>query len=306
MNVRIRSMSWLIILTTCCVQIGCDGQVGPAASVEGAETEAAPETETGGGVVVATVNGTDIYERDVRYWMERNTRGRVREPTPEQRRNMLEAIISQELILQRATELGLDQDRQYQERLMAKQAELDSLRRTSIRDLYYSHQAMQVPSPTDDEVRRFYEANAALIGSTYHIQHILERSEADIEAVRQRLETGASFEEVAEEPFASLPGSAARPWDRRDLAWQQVPELWRASVATLEVGGVTDVISGPNERYWIVRMVSREEDPSVTFEGVREDLRTMLQRDASEQLRANLDETLREGAQIDYVTTPDD
>jgi len=302
MSVCARSCSWMIVLAICAPQIGCDDPEATSNAAEQAATEEAPPVnELAGARVVATVNGKNIYERDVRYWLQHNTQGRQTDPTPEQHRNMLEAIISQELILQRATELGLDRNRQYQEGLMAKQAELDSLRRTAIRDLFYLHQTRQIPSPTDEEVRRFYDENAALIGTTYHVQHILKRSRDEIGDVRERLEAGADFEEVAEEPFASLPPSASRPWDMRSITWQQVPEPWRATLATLEVGAVSDVISGENDRHWIVRLVSKEEDPSITFETTREDLRRILERDALENLRSGLDDALRAEAEIDYV-----
>lgn len=300
MTVPVQSLGWLIVLAACgAAQLGCDDAPPPPEATATPEAEAAAEAVPA--LVVATVNGAKIYERDVRFWFERNARGQGGNPTPEQSRNMLEAIISQELILQRATELGLDQNRSYQEQIRARETELASFRRTAVRDLFYAHQLREIRTPTDDEVRQFYDANAALIGSTYHIQHILQRSAAEIEAVQERLEAGAAFEEVAAEPFAALPASADSPWDRRDLAWQHVPELWRGTVATLEAGDVSDVIHGPNNRHWIIRLVAREEDPSMTFERTREDLRMMLQRDAAENLRANLDQSLREEAQIDYA-----
>ena len=55
-----------------------------------------------------------------------------------------------------------------------------------------------------------------------------------------------------------------------------------------------------SKRFWIIKLVERREDPSLTFEQVRGPLLTALKRDAVEELRARLDADLRSDAAIDY------
>jgi len=246
--------------------------------------------------VLATVNGTPIFDHDVRYWLRKNTQGRVREGTPEQVRNVLETLVTQEVIRQEAEKLGLHKNPQYRTRLRAKQAEIDSLRRTELRRLYYLHHAKQAAQVTGQEAKAYFDAHADQIATRYHVQRIVRRSEKEIREARQRLDDGASFEEVAK-------GVGLRPdkkWDMGYMGWLNIPEEWREAIEGLEVGGVSGVLSGSGRRFWILRLADKKREPESTFERAQADVITRLREQRVTAERAGLEERLRTQATIVY------
>jgi len=253
---------------------------------------------------LATVNGRPITEVDVEYWLAKNTQGRITKGSPEQVKNVLEAIIGQELIYQKAVELGLDQTADYQRMVREKQAELASFRRTAIRQLYYDYKAREGGKVTEAEAKAFFDQHADKIRTRYHIYQVFRSSEPKIREVEHALAAGKSFEEAAGFEGARLP-EGQKPWDIGSLNWLQVPAEWRDTLDELPVGQESGVIQGENSRqFWIIKIIDKQPDPSVTFDGVKEAVITTLERDKVRSMRANLEQQLRNEAQIVYVEDP--
>ncbi|MBI5510874.1 MAG: peptidyl-prolyl cis-trans isomerase [Deltaproteobacteria bacterium] len=264
---------------------GCNDVVTPAGSAD---------------PVWARVNGRAITEADLDFRL-RNDSHRT-EMRPEYRKNLLEAIIREEVLAGHATELGLDRDPQYQRGLRQLETQVAAFRRRRLTELLLSREVSRRSEVSEAEARRYFEAHAGELRTEVHLLQILQRSEAAIGRAQAALAAGKSFEEVA----AGLSPEKAPPpgrehWDLGYARWQQIPAPWREAVTALKPGETSAVIKGLKDRFWILKLVDRRDNPGVTFESERVTLIDMLRRDRREETQAQLERELRDRARIEYL-----
>jgi hypothetical protein len=251
--------------------------------------------------VLATVNGVSIRQLDVDVKLQsRGAKGK----TGLNATQVLETIIQDELLAQRAVELGLDADPVYQRKLRRSAAELAGLRREGLGDLFQQKEIVAKASVTEDDARRYFDEHSRRLRTTVRVGQILRRSEHEIEAVRAQLASGKSFEEVAEAGVPKLPPDARRPWDLGKLRWEQLPEEWSAALETLEPGKTSEILRGASGRFWIVKLFERTEDPAVTFEQLKAAILARLQPSRALTLRAEAEKSLRDRARIERRRAP--
>ncbi len=257
---------------------------------------------TGAARVVATVNGAPITEADL------DQRAR-RAPTPgapghEVSANVLQTVVREELIAQRALQLGLDREPGYREQLEQMEAQLRAFKRQQLGVLYRAWVQGQAV-PTEADARAWFDRNADLVRARLHVLQIMRRGElAEAQRDLEDLKAGAPFEQIAARRFPGLPASVKAPWDLGEMAWNQVPPAWRGVVDRLEPGQVSDVIQGEGGRTWIVKLVSKRVDPAISFETEKDRiLDSLRQQKAAELYEATLAEA-KAKARIAYVKAP--
>ncbi len=257
-----------------------------------------PESTTD---VLATVNGTPIGEADVLFALR--SAGHNEDIPWAHRKNILEVIIRRELTYQRAVELGLDANPGYQERLRRMEAQIDAFKRKELSELFWREIAARV-SVREAEAKEYFAENAARIRTELHVWQILLRKEGLIEQALIDLEQGTSFEEVARRQFPKLPKTAGTPWDLGYLRWKQVPKAWRNVIYDLKRGEVSGVIRGPNNRFWIIKLVEKRVNPDITFESIKPIIMEVLKKARIEELRDKTARELRAKASIVYLRGP--
>lgn len=251
--------------------------------------------------VLATVNGTPIREADVRLAMK--NRSHDREIPPGHIKNVLEVIIQEELISQRAAELGLDTNPHYLDKLRQLEAQINAFKRKELSELFWLDISRRV-EVSEAEARKYFAENAAQLGTEVHVWQILRRKEGSIQQALNDIDHGASFEEVAKRQFPNLPENAGQPWDLGYLKWKQIPGPWRSVVYDLEEGEVSGVIRGPNNRFWIIKLIDRRQKPDVTFESIKPIIVEVLRNEKIEEIRKKTERDLRAKASIVYSTGP--
>ncbi|MBU0717069.1 MAG: peptidyl-prolyl cis-trans isomerase, partial [Planctomycetes bacterium] len=241
--------------------------------------------------VLATVNGTPIREADISFALSRG--GHNREIPPEHRNNVLEVIIRRELVYQRAVELGLDANASYQEELHAMEAQINAFKREELSNLFSRREITERADVSEADAQKYFAENAARIQTEFHVWQILQRKESSIEQALKDLEQGTSFEEVAGKRFPQLPKTGRAPWDLGYLRWNQVPKPWRDVVYDLKQGEVSGIIRGPNNRFWIIKLIDKRENPDITFESIKPTIMEVLKNAKIEELRAQTERDLR-------------
>lgn len=279
--------------------LGCQNS-SPTSTTTSSPTavQAPPETRD----TLAVVNGVSIGRAELP--PEQRAEGHKTGIAPETERQRLDRVIDEELASQRALAAGLDADPTFQEELAKRQAALNAWRRQALAGLYDRSLSGSV-TITDEDARAYYDANQARIQTEVHVQQILTRDEKKLEELAGRIAAGESFDEVAASQFPNLPAAAKKPWDLGYLQWNQVPEPWRDTVYTAEVGAVSGVLRGPSNRYWIVRVVARRENPNMTFELTKSLIVDLLRNDKRATTKQSERADLRRGARIEYFeSTP--
>jgi parvulin-like peptidyl-prolyl isomerase len=288
--------------------------LGPALAIDGVasgqnqststETQAAgmraerPKSTKG---VLAMVNGTPITEADVRLAL--SVGGHSKDIPSEHRKNVLGVIVRRELIRQRAVALRLDVNPTYQEKLRRMEARINAFKRQELSELFWRETARKV-EVSEAEAKKYFAENAARIRTDLHVWQILLRKEGLAELALNDLQQGKPFEEVAGRRFPKMPKTARAPWDLGHLKWKQVPKSWRNVVYDMKKGEVSSVIRGPNNRFWIIKLIDKRENPDITLESIKPTIMEVLKNAKIEDLRAQIDRDLRAKATIVYSNRP--
>ena len=179
--------------------------------------------------IIATVNGVaipSVYADVVR----KDLAGSGRTVTDE---NVRDILVSNELLAQEATKLGLDKPADIQ-------AMLDLQRKDTLGKLLLENYAKQHPV-SEDRIQAEYDRLKAKFGDTeYHAQHILVKDEAQAKELIKKLsgKKPAKFEDLAKK-YSIDTGSAS---NGGDLGWKApanfMPEFATA-MTSLKKGGIT-------------------------------------------------------------------
>ena len=248
--------------------------------------------------VLAMVNGKPITTADVQLAMMGAGTHQGQE-TPSDSKAVLDSIILQELIYQKAKQLGLDADPAYQEELRRIETEVIAFKRKKLTEvfLWKNTQNIQI---SDEQARAYFTANAAQFRTVYSLSQILRRNEGLIQEDLKELKQGAPFEKVAAKQFPNLPTGVNPPWALGDMRFKHLPAEWKSVVSSLKKGQYSDIIRGPNNRFWIIRLNDKREDKTVSFESAKPMIVEMMKAEKAQQSREAIVQDLRNKAKIVY------
>lgn len=273
----------LAIAAACALMLSCKQE--PLRPVEG---------------VVVTVNGAPITSTDILVNSRNIPRGHQTAGAVPDNSEILEDIILQELAYQRALELGLDADPDYQQDLSRLEAQVNAFKRRALSEAFFKQELSRKTEVSDAEVQRYFDENGAILRTELHVWMVLRRDEDQIRQIQSELNQGQSFEEVAARQFPEMPGMDRQPWDLGYLRWSQVPEAWKEVLYKLQTGETSDIIRGPKNRFWIVKLIDKRENPDITFEQLKPAIVDLLGNEKRGLLRDETIRSLRDKARIVY------
>jgi hypothetical protein len=211
---------------------------------------------------------------------------------------LLDQLIYDELLAQEALTLSLDQDPQFKERIQRAEAQYRAIRRKELADIFFRRQIADKAQVTEEDVKRFYTTNEAHLKTSIHVLQLLFRDENLAQQALAKIKAGSAFEVVAAQQFSVLPESAQKPWDLGFLSWRQIPAVWRSTIFSMKPGDVSEVISGENQRYWVLKLVDQRAIPNVTFESLKTSLQDELKSQQIINERARIALELRKKGDI--------
>jgi parvulin-like peptidyl-prolyl isomerase len=250
------------------------------------------------GKVLATVNGVPITTYDVNLNLKRVVHDE--NVTPEATQNILQNLVRNELIYQQSLELGLDNNQEYRRKLSEAEAQLHDYKRKEIYPLYREY-IKNKAVVTDAEAKEYFEKNSKRIQTKVHLGQIYYRGEgARIAEDYKELQSGKSFEKVASKRFPNLPKGMNAPWDLGYLYWSQIPASWQESIDRLKPGQVSDIIKGPGERFWLIKLIDKTVDPGVTFAAEKERIVEILRKQKTDELSETMLGQMKTKSKIVY------
>ncbi len=237
--------------------------------------------------VLATVNGTPIYQSSVDQFMAQQAMQGAPD-TPEMRKAVLEELISRELLRQQAIKQGLDKRPEVKQQMeLAQQAILLGA---------YTQEFVKAHPVSDDQLKAEYDRLRAQLGDKqYRARHILVKTDKEAKDIIAQLKKGADFAKLASEKSLD-PGSRA---NGGDLGFQPparfVPEFSQAMTA-LKKGAYTQTPVQTQFGFHVIKLEDVRDTPK--FEEVKAQLAPRVQQ---EQLRKEIAE-LRSKAKVEYKT----
>ncbi|HSB70831.1 MAG TPA: peptidylprolyl isomerase [Candidatus Methylomirabilis sp.] len=216
---------WVVVTTTLLVA---------ALAGVGAEGAAPTSGEAEADRVVARVNQVEIKYGAFKTRLDEIQQERGAIP-PERLGELLRALVREEVLFQEATAGHLEED-------AAVKARVETARRQVLIQELLRRRIAKLGPVTDEEVRKMYEENKPLFTTdTVGASHIMVKTQAEAEAIRQELAAGKDFAALAKAKSQDT-GSAEKGGDLGTLGrGQTVPEFEAAAFA-LKEGELSPVI----------------------------------------------------------------
>jgi parvulin-like peptidyl-prolyl isomerase len=234
--------------------------------------------------VIARVNGKAITEQELTLALARLGHGTA--SSPQQRREVLNYLIDQELLVQRGVAIGLLQSDHTVRKAVAMTV-IDNI----VADVL-------TKGPSIEELRAFYDSHAAVftVPARVRVQHLFCRVHHDLAAARVRAEQAAAalrrdenFADVrqryGDEPLMTLPEALVPvPVVQRQLG----PTLTDA-LLTLREGEVSLPVQSATG-YHVFRVVAREPEHVRPYETVTTEVKAeFIRRQRDQALQEQLD-----------------
>ena len=178
--------------------------------------------------VLATVNGVPITENTLTQYQKQRQSRAPGNPANQNRKAILEEIISLELVRQDGLAQGVDKSPEVQA-LIAQQ------RRAVIASAAFQKQLEKNPI-TDESLKAMYN-DKVKTGSEYKARHILVKDKATAEKLIAKLDKGADFAELAKKNSTGPSGKSGG-----DLGWfspKSMVKPFSEAVAKLKKGKYT-------------------------------------------------------------------
>lgn len=185
--------------------------------------------------VLATVEGREITQRDLENAISRFPRERQGYFMGEEgKKQLLNQIISFELIYSYAKDNGIEKDPAYISQVEAAKKEI--LTQTAINNILADIKV------TDDEVKDYYEANQQYFNSEESVtaRHILVDSLDEAQEIKKKIDDGMNFEMAALQ-YSSCPSKEQGGSLGSFTRGRMVPEFEQAAFE-LEVGELSEPV----------------------------------------------------------------
>jgi peptidyl-prolyl cis-trans isomerase C len=251
-----------------------------------AETTAAPTVSKAD--AVASVNGTFISKKTLETLEKEISERSQGQSFPQQQ--LLEELIQRELLIQQALQKHLDKTPEILERLATVKNSL--LSQAALQDY------LKANPVTDAEIKAEYDSKMANIGNEYKARHILVKTEDEAKKIIAELDKGGDFKALAKKHSIDPMGA-----EGGDLGWFTADRMvapFSEAVIALENGKYSKT---PVQTQFGWHIILREESRALTpppFDSVKEQIRSMLQRQKAQTMIENL----RKTAQVEILLPP--
>jgi peptidyl-prolyl cis-trans isomerase C len=244
----------LSIVTATAVLMAACGKGQQAAAPAAPEKPAAPP--------VATVDGSPISRVEYDIYLKSLLQGRpTTELTTEQRNQVLDEMVSMQVLATQAMKEGLDKDPEVAARVSV-------LRMRVLADTE-SQNYLKGKEPTEAEMKAEYDSAIAAMDKTeYHARHILVASKELAEQIIKKIKGGAKFEDVAK--AESTDGSKTNGGDLGWFTLARMAKPFADAVKGLKKGEMTSAPVQTQFGWHVIRLEDTREVAPPPFDQVKQ------------------------------------
>jgi peptidyl-prolyl cis-trans isomerase C len=241
--------------------------------------------------VLASVNGNNITEQDLEVAMTRFPKENQDYFRSEQgKTQLLDQMISFELIYNYAKQADLENDEEYKNQLEIMKKDL--LIQAGVKKV------LDTVAVNDDDVKSYYDNNKDMFKSeeTVNAKHILVESKEKAEEVLEKINNGISFEDAALE-FSSCPSSNQGGSLGEFGRGRMVPEFENAAfeLAVGEVSGPVQTQFG----YHIIKVEGKTEPSMREYDEVKAMIASNLLHEKQNKAYINFVNDLKEDYKVE-------
>ena len=261
----------------------------PAATPAAMSTPAAASKSEG--PVVAKVNGVEIREGDIKQ-AEEDIGQQMGQVPPEAKRDYLITYVGDMILLTQAAEAKkIDASDDFKQ-------QLEFARKKLLMAKLLDSEAKA--ASTDEAMRKVYDDATKQMKpeEEVHARHILVETEDEAKAVKEELQKGADFAELAKSKSKD-PGAAAEGGDLGFFSKDQMVPEFADAAFKLEKGQTSEPVKSPFG-WHIIRVEEKRTRPVPDFEQVKPQLESFVARKAQSEYLAKL----RETAKIERLDKP--
>ena len=200
---------------------------------------------------VASVNGAPITAEEFQRRMNRLTQeGQGNFDSPEGKEELLDILISREVLSQEGRRLGVDKKKEVKEKI-------DEL----TKEVIISEVVNQIATEklTDAEMKKYYTKNKADFREV-HASHILVKEEAEANELKKKLDKGGDFAALAKEKSQD-PGSAQKGGDLGFFTKDRMVKAFADAAFSLKVNEISKPVHSPFG-YHIIKVIETRDAKS--------------------------------------------
>jgi len=239
------------------------------------------------GVEIAKVNGKPLTEKDLSSALAGMTPGQRDGMLKDQvaRRQMVQSLIDQEVLLQEAEKEKLDQDQEYKDAY------------ASFRRQFLMNRVLQkslAGKLTDSAAKKYYEQNKSKFSTDQvHAMHILVKDELEArELIKKAKADGVDFQKLAEEN--SKDPSAKN--NRGDLGFFTRGTMVEEFTDAAFNGKIGEVVPHPVKTtfgYHVIKVIDKKPGQVMSYTDVENTVKSMLRNEMAESYVGKLRETAK-------------
>ena len=227
------------------------------------QAAAPPAAEKPAPAAVAIVNGTPISRSEFDIYVKGLLQGKQQELTADQKNQVLDELISMQLLAAQADKDGLDKSPD-------TEAQLAVLRLRVMADAE-SQKFLKGQDPTDAELHAEYDSAIASMDKTeYHARHILVSSKEQADQEIKKLKGGAKFEDLAKAD--SIDGSKTNGGDLGWFTLARMVKPFADAVKALKKGEYTQQPVQTQFGWHVIKLEDTREVTPPPFDQVKSQL----------------------------------
>ena len=162
---------------------------------------------------------------------------------------------------------------------------------------YLSEKFYSQTSVSDNEAEEFYRENEAHFVTQDQVKasHILVKEEDKAQGIKEKIDSGENFEELARE-FSTCP-SSSKGGDLGFFGRGQMVAEFENAAFSLKPGEITGPVK-TQFGYHMIKLTDRKESSKQSFESVRENIKAYIGKGIADQMITEKINELRESADI--------
>ncbi len=208
------------------------------------------------------------------------------------KKNYLDRLIVKKLLLGEAAKMNIESDKDFQNKVA-------DLKEGLIIETLLKKKLSSDSKLSDEELKKYYEANKEKFKKEREIntRHILMKSEEEAKQVKEKLQAGEDFAELAKkysiDPNAKVTGGEVGFHPKGTL----LPEYEAAAFKLTKVGQTSGIVK-TQFGYHIIRLEGAKPPAYVSFEEVKDFIKQQLMQERQKEVFEKYIEDLKKNAKI--------